>query len=290
VGAEDLIEKMGALKVKEGRGLIGALAAISWPRIERTFELICYRDPRRWGTKRAIDEGTVKRIELEFPETFDSFDLESSVQRIAPSSPCPVLYGIRGIKPDALKEAKKVLRGEEGEGWMIFESNQGTDDHLQMRKIGEIEEIQSVIVDGLVSSPPWRIRGGHLFFEISDDSGRIECAAFEPTKRFREVLSRLEVGDRIRAYGGVKKSTINLEKIEIIETVPIYEREDPSCPRCARRMKSMGTGKGYRCRCGWRVGEAFALLSKRRRPEPGFYEVPIRARKHLSKPIKLMVS
>ncbi len=285
--AVEVIESMGAHTIKEGRGLIGGLAAVSWPSVDKTFELIAYRKPERWGSKRVINEKSVKKIELEFSETFDSFDLENGSQRIAPNSPCPLLYGIRGLNPRVLKEAKRVVKAEEEDGWIIFESNQGTDDHLQGKRIDDVRGGESVMIEGVISSEPRRDRGGHLFLEITDETGGMTCAAFEPTKKFRNVLSDLTGGDRVRAFGGVKKDTINLEKIELLDLVPIYEKVNPACPQCGRKMKSMGNGRGYKCRCGHKAGEELAVRFKRQRPKTGFYEVPVRARKHLSKPIKL---
>ena len=286
--AQDVVDLIGAHVIVEGRGLIGALAAISWPATERTYELIAYRMADKWGSRRYVDANSARMIEINFPETFDSFDLENGVQRIAPNSPCPVLYGIRGVDPNVLKRAKDVVKAEDEDGWIIFESNQGTDDHLQKKTIWEIQDNESVITEGFLSQRPRRARGGHLFFEISDETGSIGCAAFEPTKGFRDYLASLVVGDRVRAWGGVKKGTINLEKIELLDLITVYDVVNPTCPQCGRKMGSMGSGSGYRCTCGFKVAEDGAKTIKRERAELGLYEVPVRARKHLSKPVKLM--
>ena len=43
------------------------------------------------------------------------------------------------------------------------------------------------------------------------------CAAFEPTKNFRETVKKLIPGDLIEVYGAVKDKTLNLEKLEVLE-------------------------------------------------------------------------
>jgi len=64
---------------------------------------------------------------------------------------------------------------------------------------------------------------------------------------------------------------------------------NPSCPECAKRMKSTGKGKGYRCRrCHVKVNEAEAEYGTvhRELEEGRIYEVDGVARRHLSKPLK----
>ena len=54
--AEELATKLGAeiYKIKKGRGIIGALAAIGIPLPDSTYELLAYRLPVNYGTKRRI--------------------------------------------------------------------------------------------------------------------------------------------------------------------------------------------------------------------------------------------
>ncbi len=40
-----------------------------------------------------------------------------------------------------------------------------------------------------------------MFFYIFDDSGEIECGAYEPTKNFRKLVSDLRPGDIIKLFG-----------------------------------------------------------------------------------------
>jgi len=133
--------------------------------------------------------------------------------------------------------------------------------------------------------------GGHVFFRISDGN-EMDCAAYEPTKKFRKLIRELEIGDKVTLYGGVhqKPFTLNIEKIRIEKLSNIYKKlENPIC-KCGKRMKSIGKNKGYRCKyCGKKIKEDSVkkeLID--RNLKIGFYEVPPVARRHLSKPLKLM--
>jgi tRNA(Ile2)-agmatinylcytidine synthase len=53
-------------------------------------------------------------------------------------------------------------------------------------------------------------------------------------------------------------------------------------------MKSKGTGQGYKCKkCGTK-SEKPLIKERKRNIKTGFYEVPVCARRHLSKPLKRM--
>jgi tRNA(Ile2)-agmatinylcytidine synthase len=53
-------------------------------------------------------------------------------------------------------------------------------------------------------------------------------------------------------------------------------------------MKSKGTGQGFKCkRCGIKSNKP-TIKKIKRNIKTGFYEVPICARRHLSKPLKRM--
>jgi len=277
---------------KNSRGLIGATASISWkPKQNKTFELITYREPQRWGTKREVDDETTKQMNEKYPTTFDNFDFENNHNRIVPSSPCPVLYGIRGTNYDELIHAKTTIKSENVHGWIIFESNQGTDEHLVEKTIKDIKKYESVIVQGSITTQPHTIKGGHVFFKITDGKNEIDCAAYEPTKQFRNIIRKLIPGDEIQAYGGVRNKplTINLEKIKInkLEEKKI-KIENPLCPNCGKHMKSKGKDQGFKCiKCGIKNNEPKTQLEKRE-IKKGYYEVAVCARRHLSTPIKLM--
>ncbi|KYK24941.1 DNA-binding protein [Thermoplasmatales archaeon SG8-52-4] len=291
---EKLLESLGAIYkgYKNKRGLIGATASIAWStKNDKTYELIAYRYEYKWGTKRKVDTESVKKMNEIFSSTFDNYDYENNHNRLTPSSPCPVLFGIRGEKIDDLMKASSVIISERVDSWIIFETNQGTDDHLQRKKISEIQPYQSVIVQGTVVSNPQTLKGGHVIFTIKDSTGKIDCAAYEPTKQFRNFIRELIIGDKLEVYGGIRKKplTINIEKINIKYLKKLEEKvENPICPKCNKHMKSKGTGQGFKCKkCGIKSNKPFVKKIKRN-IDIGFYEVPICARRHLSKPLKRM--
>jgi tRNA(Ile2)-agmatinylcytidine synthase len=131
-----------------------------------------------------------------------------------------------------------------------------------------------------------------VIFKIEDETGEIGCAAYEPTRQFREVVRRLMRGDLVVAHGGVKRKpglplTVNLEKIEILDLKPHFVKKNPRCPECGKRMKSEGRGKGYSCpRCKTRAPPGSAEIMKVERDlDIGKFEVPPRARRHLARPL-----
>jgi Predicted DNA-binding protein containing a Zn-ribbon domain len=95
--------------------------------------------------------------------------------------------------------------------------------------------------------------GGHMFFYIFDESGEIECGAYEPTKNFRKVVSKLIPGDIIRVFGGIgEQNTFNIEKFQVIKLNDV-EYKNPIC-ECGKRMTSAGKNKGFKCKkCGNRI-------------------------------------
>ena len=295
--AEALVQEIGAEahKFKLGRGIIGALAAIG-NTLERdwTFELIAYRTPENWGTPRRIDDASVVKMNARFfPQTFDNLDPTSGEIRITPHTPCPVFYGIRAEEPEIAGKAHELVKALEPiERFITYKTNQGTDEHLRRAKIAEVKPYSSVIVDGVVCKAPKVIAGGHVIFRIRDGTGEIDSAAYEPTRQFRDVVRKLIIGDRVRVYGGVKEKlglplTINLEKLSVLELAPLLRKVNPPCSSCGKRMKSEGMGKGYSCkRCKTKAPPGAAKTIKLQREiEPGAFEVPPRARRHLAKPL-----
>lgn len=275
---------------KNRRGLIGATASISWHPKDKTHEVIAYREKTKWGTDREIDENSVIRMDKAFPYTFNNYDYHNKIIVIAPNSPCPVLFGIRGDKPKELPKAMRTIKSEKKDRWVLFETNQGTDEHLQNKKIKDVSRYHSVITSGEVYSKPKTIEGGHVIFTIKNGK-TIDCAAYEPTKEFRALVRKLVPGDLITVYGGVREKplTINIEKMRIENLTELQRKTgNPFCPSCGKRMKSMGKKAGYRCLiCGAKVGEHEVEIKKVKRDiQKGFYEVPVCARRHLAKPLK----
>ena len=269
---------------KNKRGLIGALAAAGFALTglpDITFELIAYREKKRWGTPRMIDEDSVWEAAAQ-PDTWDTVDHENRRIVFAPHSPDPILFGIRGKSELAVRQAFCFIKSEPFERYVVYMTNQNTDMHLLRAKISDALDSRSYILEGTVSKPPKTIEGGHVIFEIVDGAAAIECAAFEPTKGFRGIIRGLSCGDEVTVFGSVKEGTLNLEKIKI-RSLNLHEMRNPLC--CEKRMKSMGRGQGYRCeKCGATAKEQVIELIKRN-ISTGFYEVPPSARRHLSKPL-----
>ena len=295
--AEALARKIGAEvhKFKLGRGIIGALAAVgNTLERDRTYELIVYRTPENRGKSRKVDPVSVAKMNSKtYPNTFDNLDPSTGEIRITPHTPCPILYGIRGESPSAVEKAHKFVRVSEPiERAVVYKTNQGTDEHLRRAKISEARPYWSVVVDGAVCQAPRIIPGGHVIFRIRDGTGEIDCAAYEPTRQFREVVKKLIVGDKVQVCGGIKEKpklplTVNLEKLAILKLAPLLRKENPRCQICGKRMKSEGKNKGYSCkRCKVRVPAGSAkIVEVKREIDLGMFEVPPRCRRHLAKPL-----
>lgn len=277
-------------KFKKGRGIIGSIAAISLPLADFTYELLAYRAPENFGTKRQIDYESVYEMDkATFPDTFENVDYAEDYIAIEPKTPCPVLYGIRSNNVEALKKAKSIVKvNEEISDWCIFLTNQHTDMHIQKAEnIASMKQFGCYEVVGTVENKPTIIDGGHMFFYISDMSGEIECGAYEPTKNFRKIVSHLMPGDVIKVYGGIgEQNTFNIEKFQLISLNDV-EYKNPVC-ECGKRMTSAGKDKGFKCRkCGKRIesSEKVPIKISRFLNNGQFYETPVSARRHLSKPL-----
>ena len=234
----DLAKKHGMMHAfKNGRGVIGALAAIGVSLEDHTYELIAYRHRERWGTHRRIDKTSVLEADqATYPDTWDTVDLANDVTVFSPHSACPVLFGIRGDDVDAIKVAFKMIKSEAIGRCILFKTNQGTDAHILHEKIASAKNGCSYVFGGTVVKQPHSIQGGHVFFTIAENGHKIDCAAYEPTKKFRDVIRQLCVGDEVLVYGSVKDQTINLEKIKISSLKDQFVVSNPPCPKCHKTL------------------------------------------------------
>lgn len=286
------LQRIGADVVgwEGGRGIIGASAAMAWRPKDRTYEIITYRRKENWGTPRQIDDLSVKEMDLRYPTTFNNFDHRIGRRAISPHTPCPVLFGVRGDDPRELMSAVFSIRSEGPARWLMFLSNQGTDDHLLRRQPDLPDRSYDFMTE--VMTAPRTICGGHVIFGVRTSKGGLDCAAYEPTKEFRDTVRELRPGDRLRLFGELRAQprTLNLEKMQVLSlSKELSKIGNPRCPSCGGPTKSMGASGGYRCkRCGERNRLVPEMREVPRRISPGWYEPPVCARRHLGKPLKRM--
>ena len=288
---------------RPGRGRIGALAAVgAWAAFDEwTYERIDYRAFDRCGTPREVDRDSVfAAADAAYPAAWDTVDRGTGEAVCVPNAPGPILYGIRGDDADAVARVADGIESEPVERSGLFLTNQGADAHLRDGTLGDLRAGRSYRVTAEVVDPPETRRGGHVFLALGDgdDGGeRLDCVAFAPTGRFRDRVRALRAGDRVtacgevgtpdggtRSDGGSDPGALKLEKFAVRSLVRT-EPAVPACPDCGRSMESAGRGQGYRCRdCGT---SADGKVDRRieRDLEPGWYEVPPSARRHVAKPL-----
>jgi tRNA(Ile2)-agmatinylcytidine synthase len=283
--------------IKEGRGLIGASAAIGADlQSDYTFEFIAYRDPNIKVAKRLINEQSVILADKAVPLSFGNYDYIHNQLMITPHGPDPVYVGIRGETAGSVIDMwSKIEILEKIKAVMIFRSNQHTQPHFPKEFKGEgIKPYHSVRVIGRVEDDPFLINGGHVLFSLISDGKSINCAAYEPTKIFRHFVRELTTGDELMVYGGVRPAsdrypiTINLEHFEVLKLKKILSRIPVKCPQCNGALKSLGTNQGFRCKgCKYIINEKeFGYQYKKRGLRTGVrYTIPICAQRHLTKPL-----
>lgn len=280
-----------------GQGLVGSLGAMGCLlEGDYTFELIAYRKQKNWGRPRVIEKESVIKFSIDtYPYTFNNYDRNQGRVLIAPHSPDPVFFGIRGESPDIVELALSVLHTEEEiEGWTIFRSNQGTNMHLQHEiRIADIKAYTAGYIRCKVSSKPYVIEGGHVIFTVKQDSAEMPAAVYEPTG-LANVATKLEDGDIIEIGVGVRKGTtkhpkiLNVEYLRVLKLAPVYEMLNPLCQMCGKRMKSEGKNKGYQCdRCKHKdYNTKKILILQERRIKTGLYIPTPKAHRHLTKPLQ----
>ncbi|HEV2226856.1 MAG TPA: tRNA(Ile)(2)-agmatinylcytidine synthase [Nitrososphaerales archaeon] len=233
------------LELGNGMGLVGAASALGFDeRFDHTYELIAYRRKEFWGTHRAIDSSSVRNMDSKmFPHTFNNYDYQKRKVLIAPHGPDPVFAGIRGDSPDAVVRAFGMLTYDESiDGHLVYLSNQHTDAHL--RRELDWKVYSSGWVEGSVTQVQVGA-GGHVYLTIDVGGREHFAAAYEPTGDLRRTAKLLQPGDRIKAFGGVRRGTslhpkmLNLEKLEVISSarrVTLPRGTYVSSPRANRHL------------------------------------------------------
>ena len=277
------------------RGICGAACSLAWSgisnninKISHTWELIGYREKSNWGEKRDISAESVNKVSG-LKGVFSCIDLDGKIAMV-PNSPCPVLWGFRGTEDSILIDNFHNLGPEKPVRWLLYRTNQATDDHLRSKEILNVKEGDCIRVEVVVSSIPEIIEGGHRFFSVKDHfDSSIKCAAFEPSKDFRHVIDKLVIGDKLIICGSVNNGTLNLEKIRILELVTRYSKPpNPMC-ECGKRTHSSGKNSYYRCKaCGKKYSRP-EMIAFESELELGWYEPPASSRRHLSTPASMML-
>ncbi len=284
--AKDFLRKNGAefVGIKNGRGLIGSAAALSWKGTRKTYELLAYRYPHPGQIPHDLKMSMASAADS-IPGTFNNVDRKNRHAAIFPSEKTPVILGIRGRDPEALLDQgmEMVISWKVGhDRILVYESNQGTDDHI-IENPEKLQDYHTYRISARVSSFPYSIRGSHYFCHVMWRESTVKIAAFEPTKEFRHKFVKLVPGDLITIYGSYISGTINVEKMELVSGAKLYARVNPECTGCHRPMKNHGNGD-YRCpACGERARVAHYTAINRSMNE-GCYDVPVIARRHLSRP------
>jgi tRNA(Ile2)-agmatinylcytidine synthase len=239
--------RVRTFELGNGMGIVGAASSLAFDeRFDHTYELISYRRRQSWGSKRVIDSSSVKEMDRKTsPHTFNNYDYQKRKVLIAPHGPDPVFAGIRGDSPTSVMRAFRLLEFEEVlDGHTIFVSNQHTDAHLHRELDWKV--YSSGWVDGTVAELEVGV-GGHVYITIETGDTRRAAAAYEPTGDLRRMVRLLRRGDRVRAFGGVRRATplhsevLNLEKIEMISSARTTSRSLPrgtyiASPRANRHL------------------------------------------------------
>ena len=284
--AEIKLRDVGAnfVKIKNGRGIIGSAAAISWPMNSVTYECIAYRYPRG---KPISHERKIEIAEYAntIPGTFNNIDRDNDYAAIFPKERTPVIYGLRSRFHEGLLNFSNELDAAFGilpESKILYVTNQGTDDHI-VADPQSIRELGSYSVQGRIMENPEVIQGGHYFTTLLYRGSGIRIAAFEPTKSFRRIFSSLRIGDEIRVYGSYVNGSLHVEKMQILDLSRQFIRYPPICSRCGERMHTRGRDD-FRCpSCGAKARHP-DYVQVERKLSPGLYDVPVMARRHLSRP------
>ena len=270
------------LTSEEQWGAVGASAAIAWrPGATSTWELIAWRNHELIGQPRQITSEAVRMMEEEHPLTFVNRDPTAGRGLIAPRTPCPVLYGIRGATSECVEKAHHWIQTrsdvEQSVRWGVHRTNQLTDDHL------------GVVTFGTVISYPEEVKGAHSNISVLSGGDRVDLVAFSEGGPVNRLLRMLQIGDRVAWLGlTAQDNAIHLERLTLVDQVPRLTGR-PTC--CNKTMRSGGAGQQLRCRrCGstsqrvWNSEEAdlsgIDLVENWSQPTPS-------NRRHLAMPLEL---
>ncbi len=250
-----------------GLGRIGAVAAAAWPQQVSTWEGIAWRREEK-GVRR-LDASVLAALDRD-PDLVACRDPRKGRGLLAPRGHSPVLFGLRGTDRDAVERGMTALIGAKGTeaiaGHCIFQTNQGSGDHLGPPTEATVEEVHL-------------LRGGHVALATSHGV----WLAFAPSDGIRRLAAQLVPGDTVRGLGLSSTATgregLHLEALQHV-TGPMRDRQRPLCPACAQRLKSAGRGQGLRCpSCNHREPDRWVGTPV---VQSGWVQPPLDRRRHLA--------
>jgi len=286
----DIILKDYALKlskklnihVEGGRGIIGALASLGEDfSNDVTYEVLVYRD----GEERVeITSSTLKNIsEAAKPFTFLNVDEDGRVL-IMPKGPDPVLFGIRGDSPyHVLAVMTYILNimNVKYSGWIVYKTNQATNNHLKMRP--KYRPYAPYITIGIIEKT-FRTQHHHLVVKLNNN---VKIIAYRHLGKILNVLQN-SVGSLVEVWGGVKPEgrgySLYLEGLKVLSNYNI-KLLNPKCPKCNSRMKSSGKGRPLRCpKCKYLLRVFSKTIVKDGHTLHGIFYPRLSEFRHLMKP------
>lgn len=250
-----------------GMGRIGATLAIHWPAESKTYEAIAWRMPHVAGQRQLDEKATLDIDQLEGTFLCRDDRLQSSL--LAPRGNSPVLFGIRTWEQEVARHAAQTLiegkMTEPVSGWMIFETNQATNDHLDEPIKCIVEHIET-------------IKGGHTIIK----SETHHFVAFRESGNLALLCQQLKPGDVVECMGlDAPDQSIHIEFLRIKHLQP--QRHRPLCPVCNKSMASMGANQGIRCKKCGHISEDNWNETERNLPQHVWIQPLPSSRRHLAK-------
>ena len=286
VEISDRIEKLldiNKMTLNSDWGLIGASSAMAWkPHDKSTWELIAWRYPNNIGKEREISSSIVKEMEIKHPETFVNRDPTQEKGLIAPRTPCPVLYGIRGSTSQAVLSAHEWLQSnkdvEKCQRFAIHRTNQLSDDHIRG------------FSTSTVLTNPKETKGAHSSLEVTFRGRSKTLVAFKEGGDVNRLLRKLIPGDRINWLGlESPDGSIHLERLRVESPVPRVTGRPICCNN--KTMRSAGVNQPLRCIFCQRQIDKHWLFEdinlNNLELTNGWVEPSPSQRRHLSRPLSL---
>lgn len=283
------------------KGLIGAISAIgNFIYNDYTFELLIYRNLMERYRNRDINLNNIRKKINKFlnEDTFAHIDFETNRLLWMPHGPDPVIAGIRSNNISSLMGIfRRIIDNIKYDRWMIFITNQGTNQHLENSNIKNnlysIKIYNEVKIRAKISKNIVNLKGGHIFLKSFSNNTQFIIAGYYETGRMREVLKSIR--EEIIVGGGIKPNKLGGPPILNLQFIilkrPYFLKNikvNIFCPKCYKKMDNKG--KGYKCnQCNYKITfnkYKVKPLIINNIPTPQIYLPPYRSIFHISKPLK----